>query len=600
MEPKITMLDSLRFSLGLYTVHKNQRALPAWGITGAFVRVGAAFLGIYIPKLAVDCLTRGVTPGVYALTLGCAALVLAGLYYLKGRTDCLIEDVFGTLSSYNTPLKIAEKLTGMAYWELEDPGQRKKEEKAISVYWSNHAPAANAMRNLIGVVTNALGLVLYTLTVGGVNPWLLALLAFTAGCSWLGLWAARRYEDTRREGRQAICSRIDYLSKQTQEQSLAKDIRMYSMLGWLTRIYQDRVNDLTACDRSIRNRYALARLLEAGLILLRDGTAYAYLIWLLTRNQLTVGDFVLLIAAVSGLAGWIEGLISQSAELLRSHRDIRQFLLWYKGGALSGSLPLPPETRDCPPTLALEDVSFRYPDSKTDTLSHICLTLTPGERIALVGVNGAGKTTLIKLLTGLLRPTEGRILLNGHPIGDYEWEAYFSLFAPVFQDIYLIPETVAMNISFLPREETDNTLAEACLREAGLWERIAGLPKRLDTMLVGTVHPDAVSFSGGELQKLALARALYRDAPLVVLDEPTAALDPKSEYEVYTRFDTLVQGNTSVYISHRLASCRFCDDIAVFREGELVQWGSHDTLENSPGLYREMWDAQAQYYRDAE
>jgi len=240
------------------------------------------------------------------------------------------------------------------------------------------------------------------------------------------------------------------------------------------------------------------------------------------------------------------------------------------------------------------NVSFRYPGAKEDSLRNLSLKFKLGKRLAIVGKNGSGKSTFIKLLCRLYDPTEGEIRLNGVDIRKYDYEEYLKIFSVVFQDFKLFSFSLGQNVA--TAMEYDRDRAEQCLRKAGLSERLKTMPKGLDTALYKDFESEGVEISGGEAQKVALARALYKDAPVVVLDEPTAALDPIAEAEVYTKFNELIGDKTAIYISHRLSSCKFCDEIAVFEEGAVVQRGSHEELLQEDGLYHELWTAQAQYY----
>lgn len=241
------------------------------------------------------------------------------------------------------------------------------------------------------------------------------------------------------------------------------------------------------------------------------------------------------------------------------------------------------------------NVSFCYPNTQTYALKNISLKFKVGERLALVGQNGSGKTTFIKLLCRLYDPTEGEILLNGIDICKYDYQEYMSVFSVVFQDFKLLAFPVGQNVAASAAYDMEK--AESCCRKAGVWDRIETMPKGLDTMLYKDLSEDGVEISGGEEQKIAIARAMYRDSAFLILDEPTAALDPMAEYEIYTRLNEIVEDRTAIYISHRLSSCRFCDEIIVFHEGSMVQQGSHEALlAQEGGKYRELWNAQAQYY----
>ena len=243
-------------------------------------------------------------------------------------------------------------------------------------------------------------------------------------------------------------------------------------------------------------------------------------------------------------------------------------------------------------------VSFRYPRSEAWVLRHVNMKFKIGDKLAIVGENGSGKTTFIKLLCRLYDPTEGKILLNGIDITRYRYDEYMDLFSVAFQDYALFAFSIAQNVAASDR--VDTARVQNCLNRVGLGEKIANLPKGIHTNIGREYENDGVDFSGGEQQKIALARALYKDAPFMILDEPTAALDPIAEAEIYARFNDIASDKTSVFISHRLSSCRFCDEIAVFHKGRLVQLGSHDELvADENGKYRELWNAQAQYYTGA-
>ena len=243
--------------------------------------------------------------------------------------------------------------------------------------------------------------------------------------------------------------------------------------------------------------------------------------------------------------------------------------------------------------IEFRDVSFKYANTENYVLKHINQKIKIGTKTAIVGKNGAGKTTFIKLLCRLYEPTEGQILLNGIDIRYYDYKDYAKLFSVVFQDFNLFSFSIAQNVS--GDIEYDHDKVVACLEKSGFGERLSKLEDGIESKIYQQ-EDKGIEISGGEAQKIAIARALYKDAPLVILDEPTSALDPVSEYEIYKRFDEMVQDKTSIYISHRMSSCRFCDKILVFDDGQIVEQGSHEKLLNNKGLYSELWNAQAQYY----
>ena len=304
------------------------------------------------------------------------------------------------------------------------------------------------------------------------------------------------------------------------------------------------------------------------------------------------------ISTISKLSGKVSSLF----QVLGQARNHATFLkmnfdfLDIENTMVQGSLPL--ESLDGKDyEIEFQDVSFRYPGSEQYVLRHINMKFHAGQRLAVVGQNGSGKTTFIKLLCRLYDPTEGVILLDGVDIRKYDYQEYLSIFSVVFQDFGLTDFTLGQNVA--AKECYDRSHVEDCLQKAGFEERLRELPLGTETYLSKNFSDEGVDMSGGEKQKIALARTLYKNAPFIILDEPTAALDPIAEAEIYGRFNEIIEDKTAIYISHRLSSCRFCDDILVFDKGAVVQHGSHDSLiQDGSGKYHELWFAQAQYYAD--
>lgn len=298
------------------------------------------------------------------------------------------------------------------------------------------------------------------------------------------------------------------------------------------------------------------------------------------------GSFMQVIAGVTAIAGTFG----------RSAQIVPNLEYFFRIANTESSMTYGDKTVDLSEVeIEFKNVYFRYPSAKSDTLKNISLKINKGERLAVVGRNGSGKTTFIKLLCRLYDADKGTILVNGVDIRELSAECCRKLFSVVFQDFKLFSLSAADNLT--AGEEPDTVRLKQCLAEADVLERIERMAKKENTVLYKDITRDGVEVSGGEAQKLALARALYKNAPIVVLDEPTAALDPVAEHQIYQQFNNFVEGKTAIYISHRLSSCRFCDKIAVFKKGELVEHGTHEhLLQNADGEYKKLWDAQAKYY----
>ena len=378
-----------------------------------------------------------------------------------------------------------------------------------------------------------------------------------------------------------------------------KDIKIYQgfdlMRRWnleaaFSKSNQKRLEDMAktrGMDEALRT--AVFSLLEPG--------AYILVTMMTMAGKLTVGNLVAFAGGMTRLFNGVLGCVVSAIELTYRVKQQCSTLdyLELEKQMYDGTIPVEKRS-DNEYQIEFRHVYFKYPGSEEYALKDLCLTLTIGEKMAVVGMNGSGKTTMIKLLCRLYDVTEGEILLNGVNIKKYDQREYRQLFSVVFQDFHILPYTLGENVA--ASGETDPERVMECLEKAGLGERVRNLPEGLQTFVTKQYDENGVEFSGGELQKTAIARAIYKESPFVLLDEPTAALDPMAEYEIYRNFDKIVDKKTAIYISHRLSSCRFCKKIAVFHEGRLIQMGSHEQLlQDTDGKYYEMWKAQAKYYQ---
>ncbi len=375
----------------------------------------------------------------------------------------------------------------------------------------------------------------------------------------------------------------------------AKDVRIYEQ-SVLAKRELDKLIRRNRENQRDNFRMALFPGAAGVVIGLANGACYLYVVIKAFFGAFGVGSIVQYVAALSRLGEGVQEfmyLLSDNEMYCLHLRKLFEYLD-LPNRRYQGSLTV--EKRDdIEYDIEFCDVSFRYPGADKDALSHVNLKFRIGEKLAVVGRNGSGKTTLIKLLCRLYDPTQGEIFLNGVEIRKYDYDEYIALFSVVFQDFKLFSFTLGQNVA--AGVKYDRARARECLIKAGMGERLEEMPRGLDTCLYRDFGENGVEISGGEAQKTALARALYKDAPFMILDEPTAALDPVAEYEVYSKFNEIAGDRTAVYISHRLASCRFCDTVAVFDKGHLVQKGSHDELVlEEDGMYYQLWHAQAQYY----
>ena len=377
--------------------------------------------------------------------------------------------------------------------------------------------------------------------------------------------------------------------------SIGKYIRLYKMQKLMTKRVQETNDKLESegniwINKDIKN--SMIPLLSQGFMQL---ASYAYVGLKAVFGLISAGKCIMYVSSYTKLVESITGISANFVNLKMESQYLSFFYDYMEIQNKRYDGTIPTEKRDDNVfELEFRDVSFKYANSQTWALRHVNQKITLGTKNAVVGKNGAGKTTFIKLLCRLYEPTEGQILLNGVDIRYYDNEEYAKLFAIVFQDFNLFSFPLGENVA--GSNEYDRERAAKCLEDAGFADRLAKMEKGLDTPLYQYDDENGVEISGGEAQKIAIARSLYKDAPFVIMDEPTSALDPVAEYEIYQRFDQMVEGKTSIYISHRMSSCRFCDNIIVFDEGKIIEQGSHDKLMSNKGLYSELWNAQAQYY----
>ncbi|MCL2709216.1 MAG: ABC transporter ATP-binding protein/permease, partial [Defluviitaleaceae bacterium] len=536
----------------------------------------------------------------FIVSVGAAVLLLTLVSAADGYTSVIVNQSVGTLAIYDELHQFMRKEMDMDFELLDDPEVKKIFDKANRGLQSNHTLPNNIPRSVVNVLVNFFGLVLYGGIIALIHPAIVALLAVSAGINWMFLRAARRYRESRREEESEKTAKIWYLIEALLRPDGAKDVRVFDMAAWLLPKLESFIGEAKSVVASANWRDTRSSVADAALTLIRDGAAYAFLIYMLLSDRITLGNFVLVFAAIGGFAGWLSGLIVQTSDLLKASSEMNDIRAYYdiKDRLNTGAgVPVPL----CgAPEIKLVGVGYSYPECEEAALANVDLTIAPGEKIAIVGANGAGKTTIIKLICGLCIPKTGNIEINGTDSLSFNRDEYYGLFSAVFQDIHILAESVAANISQAPEASTDYARVDDCLRKAGLYEKVQSLPQKERTMMARTIHEGAVELSGGELQKLALARALYKDAPAMILDEPTAALDPIAESEVYARYAELTRGKTSIYISHRLASTRFCDRVLFIDGGRIAEQGSHDELMALGGKYSEMFRIQAHYYREGE
>ena len=555
------------------------------------------YLWNFISKFVIDMITgEGEIRSLFFLMAGFTLLqiisTMANTYYYSDYGWRCIRFRFLLMNNEQN-----YKIMKIRYEHLEDSDVMDCYSKAKNACNDNMNGVEGMMRSLIDFSREVMVAIAGLMILGTMNVWIVGLMFVLAGISFLtsnhinatakknvwdplATWWRKKY----------------YMTDVTTNFDVAKDIRMFHVKDWLLEKLHGLNETRYQSQKKNASLWLIAGIVSNVCWALAQGIVYGWLIFSLAKGNITLGNFSLYVATTEGFFQHINTLLTNVRNLLARSRevdDFRSFVDFDRNEKKSAGIPVP-EAKNY--EFRFENVSFRYPKAENFALKQLNLTLNAGERLAVVGLNGAGKTTFIKLLLRLYEPTEGTIYLNGVDVNTYNRDDYYRVFSPVFQDVNLFAFPLAENVSMKPPVETSKKAAEQCLQAAGFAERLQELSAGVNTEVLKVIHDDGVDFSGGEKQKLALARALYKNAPVVILDEPTAALDALAENKLYQDFDKLIGGKTAVYISHRLSSTQFCDKVAMFAGGELVEYGTHESLLKIDGAYAKMFRVQAQYY----
>ena len=494
---------------------------------------------------------------------------------------------------------IAEKMAQTSYENLLDTAFLQRKERASSACDDNQSPAESIWLTWTNILANLLGFAVYLALLSSLSPLLILVVIATTAAGYFVSRKVNQFGYLHREEEAAYTAEMRYVKRTVTSRAFAKDIRIFGLKPWLMEVWQKSFQLYESFLRRREKHYFLTNLADFLLSLLRNGISYAYLLHLTLTEGLSASTFLLYFTAASGFTQWITGILEQFTQLSKASLEIsvvREFLEWPEGFQLTGGDPIPDAVNGTY-ELQLEHVTYRYPGAAEDTIHDLSLTLHRGEKVALVGLNGAGKTTLVKLLCGFLDPTQGTVRLNGVDIRKLNRRAYYKLFSAVFQEFSLLEATVAENVA-QQVEGIDEEKVWQCLQNAGLSDAVRALPQGLKTHLGRSIYDDGTELSGGQTQRLMLSRALYRDGAVLVLDEPTAALDPITESEIYLKYSEMTQGKTSLFISHRLASTRFCDRIILLENGSIAEEGSHEALLQAGGSYAKLFSVQRRYYEE--
>lgn len=558
--------------------------------------VVAPVFGIYIPKIALDLVLNKATLQEIFTVLGTIGIIMALSMGLSGMADSGKYMLYNDMRRYYQQKLFLQSLNCDYKIMESEEGQTKYERAFTTLQWGDMSCTSVMLVSVIDIAVNLLCFCIYSGIMLTLNPLIILLLIALSMISLFCTKRAQNYENAKRD-EIAVCNKkIQYVIHAGDSSQFGKDMRLYRTGGWFLSLRNTLIEQSGRITAKIQNRYFAAGAGNACVLFLRDGIAYTYLIYAVLSHIITISEFTLYFGAITAFSGFVSSIVTSLNQLNGANLEMNSLRAFLDNtDEPDPEQPLDPAEI---PDYSIEfcDVCFSYNPDSPPVLNHLNLKIEAGEKVALVGVNGIGKTTMVKLLCGFYKPDSGKILIGGKDIRCLQKKDLFTLFSIVFQDIYIPPFTVAENISLQEAKNTDRDRVQSCLIKAGLWEKICQCENGIDTPMTKEIT-DGLVLSGGEQQKLLMARALYKNAPILILDEPTAALDPIAESQTYEQFHRFAANKTTLYISHRLASTRFCHKIAFLKDGRITEEGTHDELLRKGGDYSKMFQLQSHYYQ---
>lgn len=547
----------------------------------------------YIPKAMIDCINDGVTVGRLTLVVGLLSVLVVLTTWLAPFMQELLNGSARIIRMRYAMIAFRKNLN-TEYTNIESPEGREKNKRAMEFYRSYYSGSADFLDSCNQFCVCIVGVVTSLALIYKINIVMILIILATCVCEFFLLKFLNAKEKKTKDERSSVFVRFDYYYNLSRDFSAAKDIRLYGFTDYFLQAVAKIIYELEEINQKYMHQSIKVGGTRALLNLLRELVAYAYLTYLVCRGRLSISDFIFYFGIITGFSNWIMNAVYQYSNLERCCNDCAAFREFVESTEESESKPN--VNFDSVDSIEFKNVSFTYPSADKSTINNMSFKVNKGENIAIVGENGAGKTTAIKLLCGLYYPTTGDISVNGKSSRDFSANSYFNLFSAVFQDYYFMPMTIAENIC--TTSNYDKEKLYAAFDKAGILDKINTLPNKEKSYMIKDVYKDAVDFSGGEKQKLLLAKAIYKNAPILILDEPTAALDPIAENELYLKYNEMTDNKISFFISHRLSSTRFCDRILFIKDGRVAESGTHEELMALKGAYYRMYQIQSYYYKE--
>jgi len=554
------------------------------------------FIEIFFSKIIIDeLLNKNIEKLIF--------LILC-FFFLNSIIKYLVQYLTGKYSSRLIHFrlryvnKLQNKCMEMDYQNTESKEMLDNIQNAWFAVQNNHQGIEGILNRLFQLLGTILSIIGYVAIIATLQPAILIFLVVNVFLLYFVSEKIKKYEFSERTKVSEIDRKSKYIFSVMSDFTYGKDIRVFNLKKWLSEKFKYFNSEKINIIIKIQNKYFLLNILEIVLTLAREGLIYGYLIYKVITGAIGIGSFTMYFATIDTFTNSLQRIFYILSDIRLQGMYLERYINFIESEDSSdGKREI--VTKDNY-LIEFENVYFKYPNSSKYIFEDFSLKIEKGQKIALVGLNGSGKTTLVKLLVRLYEPTKGAIKINGVDIKEYKKEEYYKLFSVLFQDIKIIAATISENIALTSKEKCNINKVLQSIDLSGLKEKVSLLDKGIETQMMKYLFNDGVDFSGGEKQKLALARALYKAGDIVILDEPTSSLDPIAEYDIYLNFNNIILNKTAIYISHRLASTRFCDKIALFDNGKIIEIGTHEELLNRGEKYKEMFNIQAKYYVDVK
>lgn len=592
-----SLVDNIKYAIKM--LMQKDKIVVFLLVIAVFIEMLISLVSVYFPKFVVEQVEMSVGLVRLSSSILLAAIIIGSLYF--------ISKFINTKANWHLITIQAEYIWDLYMHSITCPymdvasarGQNKYQRAKDSVFQGDTGCIRTMIPAVLNISIGILGAIVYTLILLSLNWWIPLVLILLSLLSISVSSYCRNYEQKKKDSWVEIDKKLNYFINKCTDPSWGKEIRLFSMKKWLLGVIANCLKDREYWYNKVETKKMSAFVCNSTIIFIRDGISYFYLILCVAQGKIGISDFILYFNTIVNFSYWITKIVDQisilgtASNLVSDFRDFMELDSEKNKGKKQNYRKLDNEIQK----IEFKDVSFSYGDSK-NIIEGLNLIINKGEKLGLVGVNGAGKTTFVNLLCGLYEPTKGEILINGFSKSDYDPSELRKVFSTVFQDSNVFPFTVAENIAMSEKNNTDLERVLNCIETADLAKKIEGTRDGVSSQVLKITDNNGLIMSGGEMQKLYLARALYKNGSVMILDEPTAALDPIAERNQYLQYETICKNKIAIYISHRLASTSFCDKIAFLENGRIVEYGSHDELIKLGGKYDSMFEIQREYYKE--